>query len=234
MSGVSHQGLSDEQLTLFLEDRLDAADRHAAEDHLSRCDGCRRRLVEAHHHGLRPEPFAAGTLGAEAFELPVDIQQRARALARQQLATGRRRWLPWVLGTAASAVAALLILLVGRPPQSVPAPTLQSGGTAVLRSEDVASPWGKVSPADGSRQTGPEVELGWSLEAPTRRLILTVLDDLGNIRWRSEVKGDRQPLTAEDLSPSLRPGATVYWYLTAQLDDGSTVESEIASFIWMP
>ncbi len=230
MSCLSPQPPTEERLDAFLRGRLDGAARSRLETHLSQCDACRRRLVQAHRLG---QPLDAE--GEAPVELPEELEQRVKAMGRR---SGRRqsvRWAAWARAGAALATAALLLIVLGRLRLSAPTVySFQATDPTTLRAEEVPSAWQDLQPADGSRLSGNEIELAWTLTTTPRRLTVTVLDGLGNIRLRTTVDGGRMKLTSEDLSPPPQGRTQLYWYLTAQLMDGTALESEISGFSWQP
>jgi len=123
--------LSDLVLDRWLVGELTPAEGRLAEEHVSRCDGCRSRraeLSESRRGFLRDAPpFAALERGPS---LAASAAQRSAApLSRSPLA-GR-----WFAGAAALAAAAVVALAIGQPwraPEPLSDATRTKGGTASL------------------------------------------------------------------------------------------------------
>ena len=210
--------MTPEQLSLYLEDRLEDDAREHLEEHLSRCLSCRRRLVEA-YEAARPEPAAE--------PVPAALVQRARALARRQRAAPRRRASLW-WGTAAAANAAIVSLVAldigrdgARPPTDPDA--LRSGDHGALRLQAVA-------PDDGAVVTGAPIALRWTALPGATRTTVTLVDPLGNIVLRTTTAGDHLLLDPAATDPPLEPGTSWFWYVTVDLADGTSLESEVRAF----
>lgn len=209
MSGIGCQ--TAERLVLYLEDRLEPDERQRTEEHLSRCGDCRRQLVRIH---------AARREEAVTLRAPESWKRRAREIPRRRRETVRR----WP-----AALAAVLVLALG---------------LAIYRAADIAwtpreapdaerlrsSPRSPIGPvavapaADAVVAPGP-IEFRWSEVVRARRYTLIVLDAQGDVVFRGESREAHQ--TVDSLAPG---GASYFWYVTADLTDGTSTDSEIQRF----
>lgn len=237
--------LTSAQLSLFLEDRLAAAERDAAEEHLSQCATCRHQLVASHDARLAHEMPAP----EEMPTVPDELKQKALQISRRQVSKrqpaqkggGTGRW--WAIA------AVLLVSALGLTtldfdrkvsPSVVDDPNaLRSGNPGQSGSSGQAGGSDQIllqaiSPADGAVVTEPSLELRWTAVPGARRYTLTLLDSLGNILSRTTTTEDHATVDPRQVEPPVEPGSECFWYVTAQLADGGSVESAVRGLTWSP
>lgn len=200
-----------ERLELYLDDGLEPDERARVEGHLSRCDACRRRLVGI-HEARREETVTR--------RAPESWKRRAREIPRRRRTA--RRWQP--------ALAAVLVLALGLAVYravDVARPARQAPDAERLRTPP-ASPTGPaaLAPADGAVVTPGAIEFRWSEVERARRYTLTVLDAEGDVVFRAETREAHRTVDwGQEEAP--RDGRSYFWYVTAQLTDGTSTDSEI-------
>ena len=204
--------LSPEILEGYLAARLDPVARDAAAEHLSCCPGCRRRLV------LLRE--ASSTV--DEISVPDELMSQARIIGRRRAPRGKRLRLGWLATAAALVVAVVgwLRLAPGPVPPSIPPPGHETW-RADSRGEIGLQP---LAPADGATVVG-SVELRWAAVPGARRYTLMVVDALGNRLLRTTTRETRTVLDLRGLEPPPSPGASLFWSVDAELDDGRRIES---------
>lgn len=202
----NHLRCEDLDLSSYLEGGLPAAERERYEEHLSGCRSCRRRLVEGFDQRS----------GMETHSVPADLQARVRAIPRR----GRPRRLAWAAAAAAVLAAALgLRLYLGTtPPAEPPSDTLRSSPSSTLLEP--------VAPAAGATLGGDALSFRWTSRVGARSYSLTILDAAGGIVYRQTT--DQPELTLK--GSELPTGGTYYWYVTAVLEDGTTLETPSRPF----
>lgn len=216
--------LKPEQRRLYLEDRLDRVERAALEEHLSTCRDCRRRLVLTHE-----ARSSEATEGPSWPPVEEELKERARAIVRSSRGSApRRRRGPWaVLAATLVAFLGLLALNGVREPSHPPrdgGETLRAGGAGELRLELLDPPQGSVVDAGA-------LELRWSAVPGAERYTFTLLDGLGNILLRSASPESSLSLDLSALDPPVAAGASCFWYVTAELSDGTALESEVRRLV---
>ena len=210
--------LSPALLSQYLEDRLDAAEREAAEEHLSRCPACRRRLSESFEAAVPRNTVPA----------PDGLKQRVKRFPESPAAS-RRSWLP--LAAAVLALLGLVLLGPGRwldaPPPPPDPTTLRSSGS------ESPSPSGPalVSPAADARvetaSLGPQwLVFQWQEAPEARRYTLILVDPLGNVLHREIAQESEVQLDLAVLQATGAQAQEVFWYVRTDLDDGTVVESK--------
>lgn len=217
--------LSPDTLTAYLVNGLSKAQRAAAEDHLSRCNPCRRLLVQ-HHQRARLENDTQAQAPTPA---PPELLEAARAIGRRQDRLSGSRW------AAPLAAAAVLLVAVGlgqwrldravSPPGSNPGgETFRSDGPG-LSGNALATASG---PEDGTLVDTDGVTLRWQVAGgEVLETTLTLVDGLGDLVWQGPVEGSSWVLEPQRLEAS--PPGTLYWFVTVRLDDGTTAETELRS-----
>ena len=209
--------LSPEILEGYLAARLDPTTRHAAEEHLSCCPGCRRRLV------LLRE--ASSTV--DDISVPDELMSQARIIGRRRAPRAKRLRLGW-LATAAALVVAVVGWLRLAPGPATVAPHGTPPEGEVWR----AAPGGEIgfqplAPADGATVVG-SVELSWAAVPGVRSYTLMVVDALGDRLLRTTTSETWTVLDLRGLEPPPSPGASLFWSVDAELEDGRRIESATA------
>lgn len=227
MPCLTHDDLGD-----FLADRLPVETRAHAEQHLSDCPACRRRLV-ALYGAERAEDSTSSvaTTGSPAIAPQVtdELLQRARAIGRRAQADRRTPASYGRLAAAAAVVVAIGLagtqLTLRRPsPVPQPADTLRSSSVS---EEDFRA----LDPPDGADIVAADTTLRWTAMEGARGYTVTLLDDLGDIVHQASTDGARWELPNAATLP-LNAGASYYWFVTVRLDDGTTLETDLRR--WRP
>ena len=226
---VSPHCLREELLRRYLAGGLAADVRGAAEEHLADCPDCCRRLASL-HHANRSEPAR----GLEtAHRVPEDLKRRVRDLPRR---AAERRRVRWLAAAAAVVVASWGALLWTRTASGPPPANGDPRGEPLrgepLRGDPLRGDGGTsgpiaLVPEDGTAvAAGTPILFGWTPVHEAARYTLVVVDAKGDVVARGRAEHDR--LTLSD--PLSVPG-TYYWYVTAELGDGTHLESEVAGFV---
>lgn len=196
-----------DELTRYLEDLLEAAARRRVEEHLSRCRGCRKRLVAGYESRVEPAVTAA----------PDELTRRARALVP-------RRW--WREPRRRTAIAALLIaglalsVVIFEEANRDPKP-----GSETLRARP-AEALQLVAPSAGEVLGQGWTNFRWRPVQEARRYTLSVVDPLGEIVHRVTTT---EP-AAEVATEVFDTDRDYYWYVSVLLEDGTSLESEVRGF----
>lgn len=86
-----------------------------------------------------------------------------------------------------------------------------------------------VSPA--GRIPGGTLSLQWQKVAGIEEYEAIVLDNRGQLIWRSERIRDHRVELPENRMKYLVPGPAFFWYVIGHAPDGTQVESDTASFV---
>ena len=212
--------LSAQRLARYLENRLDPDEREGAEEHLSGCAESRDRLVELHasRRGEPPLERAPESLKRAARAIP----RRRRRRVRHPSGLPHRRYLAVAASLVAAVGMAALIYRGGPGRPQGPA------DTDALR--DVATGPALLQPLapDGEVASSAPIEFRWRGAPEAERYTLTVLDALGDIVLRESTPADR--LEVAPAATGLEPGASYFWYVSAEMADGTSAQSEILDF----
>jgi hypothetical protein len=84
-----------------------------------------------------------------------------------------------------------------------------------------------LAPEDGAIVAGGRIDFRWSALDQAERYTLSVLDGMGDIVFRGETRDVEQSVDLEELP---RDGRAYYWYITAKLRDGTSIDSDIRRF----
>ncbi len=203
--------LTADRLVLYLEDRLESPERTFTEEHLSECLACRDRLAGT---------FTSEEDEAVSLRAPESLKQAARAIPRRSAAAAGS---PWYGALAAVLLAALGLTFYARfagDRQSGEAPddTLRHGGSAVLLA---------LAPDAGAHLAAEVIQFRWTAVPEVRLYTLTVVDGTGNIVFRGDTSQDGLALDLAASGLAFERGQSYYWYVTALLEDGTRLESEI-------
>ena len=207
----SNDCLSLEQLTRYLENRLEVDLRGRVEEHLSHCQACRRRLTESYEEGVSlPDVQAPEDLKRRVLKLPGDTSQA-------------RRWMALAAVLVAGLGLAVLLDPVSRDPVNPDPGTLRAppqGAPQALELE-------LLTPTSGVLETSGDRVFEWRGVPEARRYTLSIMNALGDVIYRE---------TTPELSlippvGVLETEREYFWYVTAVLEDGTRLESEVWSFM---
>lgn len=207
-----HPGDDHEILRAYLADELGPEERHELEDHLADCGRCRACLVATHDEGRETE------LASPPVKPWLD---RARSQGRD------RSRVSYSLRLAAGLAVVLLGGLLGLLSSTRPAtpPDLDSGNE-VFRLDDPVQTLRLTSPAvDQLLPPGP-VDLHWTPVVDARRYRVFLLDHGGVpvATHRTEATWWRWT----------RGTIAEFWYVEAELNDGTRIESDARQLIFVP
>ena len=205
-------GHSFERLKAYLADELSREERAEVEDHLADCEACRKRLVELH---LEPDELEMASPPAEPW------LHRARDLGAQ---TPPHGWLwPLAAGLTATVLGSGLWLLWDQTPTAEVEPDV---GAQVFRAADTVQPLELLSPAEDALLPRASVDLRWTPVVGAIRYRVVMLDLSG-----APIAEHRT-----DQPHWLWPGRTDdgFWYVEAELADGSRIESEPRRLAFAP
>ncbi len=211
--------ITDDDLELFLSDRLPGVQRDQLESHLSDCRACRRRLVNQ-HLGSRSEEIAVPApdwLKSRVSQIP----QQGRV--RVPVSAGRWRRQFAVAATIVLALSVGFFLMRDR------FVVKQPSEADVLRQETGSSPVPQLfAPKGGAQVQSNDVEFRWSEVYGAERYALTLLNEKGDIVFETSTVENRLSLSAA--AARLEPGKTYFWYVRARLSNGTAADSAIGKF----
>ena len=207
-----HPGDDRDRLQAYLAGRLSVEERVVLERHLADCEACRSRLVELH---FEPDEVE------QAFPPLEPWLSRARALGDTVPRVGRVRML--AAGLAAAALGGGLWLSWNRQ-----APSSEAGSDAggpVFRVEDAVQTLELLTPAEGTLLPRGPVDLKWTavVDAVYYRVVVLDLAGVPLAEHRTEEPHWRWPGGAGDS----------FWYVEAELSDGSRLESEANRLVFV-
>ncbi len=205
--GRPHPGDDRHRLNAYLADRLGAKERAEVEGHLANCDACRSRLVELHFEQEELE---------QAWAPSELLLGQVRDLDGRVASTGRLRLL--AAGLATAVLGGGLWMFSNRQPPTIP--TEPETANQVFRVEDALLTLELVSPANGALLPRGAVDLRWTPVVDVVHYRVRVLDQAG------------VPLAEHHTEePSWRWAGgddDIFWYVEAELIDGSRLESEVS------
>ena len=233
-----HPGDDRHRLEAYLADRLGAEERIELEAHVADCKQCRRRLVELHLELAEVDPAvglperdvarARELAGARPFGSTPGagpLQPVSGSLETSPGQARRASMLPMIAaGLAAAVLGGGLWMLWDRPtPEAATAPAADG---QVFRFEATVQSLELLSPADGAVLPPGPVDLKWTPVVDAVVYWVIVLDPAGAPIARHRVE-----------APSWRwtDGAgDTFWYVEAELADGSRLESEARRLTFAP
>ena len=206
------------RLRAYLTDNLSSEERGDVEEHLADCDLCRSRLVELHverdeleQSFAPPEPLLRqlGDLGGDApsTRRPMAGQLRLLAAVLATLVLGGGFW----------------IFQSRQPPGAVPRSEVSG---PVFRTTEAVETLELLSPAPETTLPAGPVDLSWTPVVGAVRYRVMVLDPAG------------VPIAEQRTEQTLWrwPGGVDagFWYVEAELADGSRIESEPSQLVFEP
>jgi hypothetical protein len=210
-----------EELEAYAAGVLPAERRPACEEHLSVCAECRARVVSR---------FLAGRGGATStrWRLPRRVRTSALRLGQQAVLSrsdGPRLVPAWAVAVSVVAAVGLgAYFLATRGPGTSTPEALREDGIELDHLE-------LRGPPPGAALDAGVVAFEWTplVEATSYRLI--VLDRNGDAV--AELTTTEAAMSWPATDARLLGGETYYWYVVAELMDGTERESEIRYFRWL-
>ncbi|MEM7586297.1 MAG: zf-HC2 domain-containing protein [Acidobacteriota bacterium] len=208
----------------YIEDRLAAEDRLEVERHLADCESCRRELVvhfrearvaEDEARLTQQQSLSADALSADALStdaLPADVLQAALAVGER--AARPARWWP----LAAVLAVAVLGGILGWVQQRSQDDAKRSQPGSVFRLEETPQTLELIAPSESSSLPAGPVQLRWTAVLEATEYRVWVLDASG-------VPLVEHPTTVNEWTWPGDPNGA-FWFVEAQLEDGSRLESE--------
>jgi hypothetical protein len=213
--------LTSDQLNIFLAGQGSPGERGEVEFHLNQCRTCRQQLVSLY------ETPKTDTVSVRA---PGWLKRRA-----QRIPQHRQGLLPfWILkarrqvaaALAAGLVVGLTSVLLWR--ESRPGDRPPTVETLRREAEMLPAPQ-LLAPGAGSVLVSDQIEFRWSPVSNIRRYTFTLLDEKGDIIFQTTTTEER--LTISRSSIRVENGKTYFWYVGANLPDGTTVDSEMRKLV---
>ncbi|MEM7352690.1 MAG: zf-HC2 domain-containing protein [Acidobacteriota bacterium] len=201
-----------ETLEAYLADRLGAGERHELQSHLADCDRCRAGLVAFHDQRHEAE------LASPPIQPWLD---RARNPGRRRLRVSRSLLL--AAGLATAVLGGLLALSSSTPS---PPPTVLESDTQVFRLDDPVQTLQLISPLAGALLPPGPVDLQWTPVVDARQYRVFLLDHAGIPITTHRTDATRWRWTEGNIAE--------FWYVEAELADGTRIESEARQLTFAP
>lgn len=212
--------LSDDELNLFLSDKLSQEKKSVCNLHLSFCQACCHRLAATYKMN-QPEP--------ELIHAPRRLTTRVLRKPQPRFAY----LFNWLFDFRWQAVATFAVLLLISSPaffiwrnasreiQWMTDPLRQD--TMLLTAPQL------IAPKHGVQTDITQTEFRWSKVEGINSYNFVILDQRGSIVFQTFTKEER--LSGNNFSKNLKQDETYFWYVATQLPDGTGADSEIRMFV---
>ena len=212
----------DQEILLYLEDKLPSAKRERLEKHIGRCEPCAARFADfSRLPSILAEP------------LPRDLDEATQKKAVELLRPGRapkggspafRLFAPQYRLAFAGAAALLLIVSVYLfLPRETPVQFRSD------RSGDVGSL--VLIPEDGARVRSHDIEFRWTSLGESMAYKFSLLRETGAVVWSTDVRDTSLSLPEAIV---LQPGKTYLWQIETSLADKTLGRSAVHAFTYSP
>lgn len=211
-----------DELFHFLKDKLSDEKKEKVESHLRECQVCRHQLTLAYKRTLLPEPT-----------LLIRAPRRLVTSVLRKPQSRFSRLFDWLFDYRKQVTATLAVFLI----VSVTTIFFLSDSNRI-RKPLASDPLRETKPISVAPQLlSPEndVQLNlenavfrWSKVENISRYNFVFLDQRGNIILKTFTTQEK--LTLSDVSVQLEKGKVYFWYIAAQLNDGTEADSEIRKF----
>ena len=201
--------LNQDDLTAFVEGRVEGDARETMIEHLATCADCRRALVAA-------GDLAPSTL--ERVEVSPSLLETARRLGRRPAP----RRAPWVWPAAAALLTAVGLGVATLGPWQESPPV--SVGDGLRSTAEGGGPFEALAPSPAALLGQEPLELRWNELPNARSYTVTVLDALGNILLRESTTENHWTLDPQALQ--VGSAEDLYWYVRADLEDFTVRETD--------
>lgn len=220
MEGIKKEEcLTNEEVKLFLQDDISEAEKEKFDVHLSLCDLCCHR-VATEFKAVRPEP--------ELLRVPDYLKEQVKHQPVEK-PIGFFDWVYAYRGQFAAAFGVVLIATFGI------FYFIQSDGNKFAPTENplredasLSTAPRLLSPEKDVQITKENSDFSWSKVQGISRYRFFILDKLGNVVFQKGVQGENFSLGKSE--ESLRSGEIYFWYVSAQMPDGTETDSEIRKF----
>ena len=212
----------DQEILLYLEDKLPPAKREHLEKHIGRCKPCAARFADLSRlASILEEP------------LPGDLDEATQKKAVELLGPGRplqggspafRLFAPQYRIVFAGVAALVLIVSVYLFLPDEPQVQFRSD-----RSEHAGS--FVLIPEDGARVRSHDVEFRWTSLGESMAYKFSLLRETGAVVWSADVRDTSISLPE---SIVLQPGKTYLWQIETSLADKKLERSAVHAFTYSP
>lgn len=212
--------ITSDELFHFLKDKLSAEKKEMVESHLRECQPCRHQLTLAYKRSL-PEPVL------------IRAPRRLVTSVLRQPQSRFSRLFDWLFDYRKQVAATLAVVLIA----SVTTVIFLSNSNSIKTplTSDPLRETKQISVAPQLLSPENDVQLNienavfrWSKVENISRYNFIFLDQRGNIILKSSITQEK--LILSDLSVQLEKDKIYFWYIAAQLNDGTEADSEIRKF----